>query len=135
MCFTGDAENLPAVVAGVVVAFLLFTLLIAGIIVGVVMFRRRAYKRGMPSERNVRHQQKRGDTAFSRATEGQKRTEVHTYDDIYDDICIDRRAVLYQGVGVGTQDYVSVYTQLRGGTYQEWDPRGREEEHYYHRAY
>ena len=40
MCFTGDAENLPAVVAGVVVAFLLLTLLIAGIIVGVVMLRR-----------------------------------------------------------------------------------------------
>ena len=55
MCSTDDAENLPAVVAGVVVAFLLLTLLIAGIIVGVVVLRRRAYKRGMPSQRNVRH--------------------------------------------------------------------------------
>ena len=40
MCSTDVAENLPAVVAGVVVAFLLLTLLITGIIVGVVMLRR-----------------------------------------------------------------------------------------------
>ena len=75
--FTTGGE-LPAVVAGVVVAFLLLTLLIAGIIVGMVMLRRRAYKRGMYSQRNMRHQQKRGDTAFSRATEGEKGAEVHT---------------------------------------------------------
>ena len=37
---TDNAINLPAVVAGVVVAFLLLTLLIAGIIVGVVLLRR-----------------------------------------------------------------------------------------------
>ena len=56
---------------------------------------------------------------------------VNTFDVVYDDICIDGRAVLYQGLDVGTQDYVSVYTQLRGGTYQELDPRRREEEHHY----
>ena len=39
-CFTGGALNLPAVLAGAVVAFLLLTLLIAGIIVGVVLLRR-----------------------------------------------------------------------------------------------
>ena len=39
-CFTGDALNLPAVVAGAVLAFLLLILLIAGIIVGVVLLRR-----------------------------------------------------------------------------------------------
>ena len=37
---TGGALNLPAVLAGVVVAFLLLILLFAGIIVGVVLFRR-----------------------------------------------------------------------------------------------
>ena len=132
---TDDAVNLPAVVAGVVVAFLLLTLLIAGIIVGVVVLRRRAYKRGMPSERNVRQQQKTADTAFSRATEGEKGTDVHTYDVVYDGTCTDGRVVLYQGLDVSTQDYVYMYTQLRGGTYQELDPRGREEEHHYQRAY
>ena len=41
---------------------------------------------------------------------------------------------MYQGLDVGTLDYASVYTQLRGETYQELDPRGREEEHQYQRA-
>ena len=129
---TGGA--LPAVVAGVVVAFLLLTLLIAGIIVGVVVLRRRAYKRGMHPQSIVKHQQKRGDTKYGRATEGEKGAEVHTYDVVNDDTSIDGRAVLYQGLDVGTQDYVSVYNQLRGATYQELDPRSREEEHHYQRA-
>ena len=59
---------------------------------------------------------------------------VNTFDIVYDDVCIDGRAVLYQGLDVGTQDYVSMYTQLRGGTYQELDPRGREEEHHYQKV-
>ncbi len=42
--FTGGALNLPAVLAGAVVAFLLLTLLIAGIIVGAVLLRRKAHK-------------------------------------------------------------------------------------------
>ena len=41
---TGGTLNLPAVLAGVVVAFLLLILLFAGIIVGVVLFRRGKYK-------------------------------------------------------------------------------------------
>ena len=51
MCSTDDAENLPAVVAGVVVAFLLLTLLITGIIVGVALLRR-ANERENSLERN-----------------------------------------------------------------------------------
>ena len=50
----------------IVVAFLLLTLLIAGIIVGAVVLRRRAEKKEISSQGDVRHQQKRGDTAFSR---------------------------------------------------------------------
>ena len=42
-----------------------------------------------------------------------------------------RRAVLYQGLDVGTLNYVSEYTELKGGTYQELDLKGREEEHHY----
>ena len=45
VCCTGSALNLPAVLAGAVVAFLLLTLLIAGIIVGAVLLGR-ANKRG-----------------------------------------------------------------------------------------
>ena len=126
---------LPAVLAGVVVAFLLLTLLIAGIIVGVVMLRKRAYKRGMPPQKTptVKHQQKRDNTKYGGAIEGERGTEVHTYDVVNTATSTDGRAVLYQGLDVGTQDYVSAYTQLRGGTYQELDPRSRVEEHHYQR--
>ena len=61
-------------------------------------------------------------------------TEVNTYDVVNKDTSIDRRAVLYQGLDVGTLDYVSEYTELRGGTYQELDLKGREEEHHYQRV-
>ena len=56
--------------------------------------------------------------------------EEHIYD-VVGDTTINGREVLYQGLDVGTQDYVSMYTQLRGGTYQELDTWGREEEHHY----
>ena len=52
-----------------------------------------------------------------------------------DDALIDGRAVLYQGLDVGTLDYVSEYTELRGGTYQELDLKSREEEHHYQMTY
>ena len=115
-------------------AFLLLTLLIAGSIAGVVLLGRRAYKKGIPPLRNVKHQQKSVNTKCGRATEGDKGAVVHIYDVDYDDTCIDGRVVLYQGLDVGTQDYASVYTQLRWETYQELDPRGRDEEHHYQRV-
>ena len=115
-------------------AFLLLTLLIAGSIAGVVLLGRRAYKKGIPPLRNVKHQQKSGNTKYARATEGEKGAEVHIYNGDYDDICIEGRAVLYQELDVGTQDYASVYTQLRWETYQELDPRCRDEERHYQRV-
>ena len=72
---------------------------------------------------------KSGRTEFHRAA------EVHIYDDVGDDTSIDGRAVLYQGLDVGTLDYVSEYTELRGGTYQELDFKGREKEHHYQRTH
>ena len=131
---TAGTDNLPAVLVGVVVAFLLLTLLIAGSIAGVVMLGRRAHKKGIRPLKNEKYQQKSDNTKCGGATEGEKRAEVHIYDDDYDDTCIDGRAVLYQGLDVGTQDYASVYTQLRREIYQELDPRGREEEHHYQRV-
>ena len=61
--------------------------------------------------------------------------KFHTYNVVGDDTSIDGRAGLYQGLDVGSQDYVSEYTQLKGGTYQELDLKGREEEHLYQRAH
>ena len=134
-CFTGGAEGLPAVVlAGAVVAFLLLTLLIFGFTVGVVLWKRRAYKKGTSPQTEVKSQTS-GNTKCVRGTENEEGTKkVHTYDVVGDDTSIDGRAALYQGLDVGTLDYVSEYTQLRGRTYQELDLRGREEEHHYQRA-
>ena len=121
---TGGALNLPAVLAGAVVAFLLLTLLIAGIIVGAVLLGRAKRKVGL-SQSNMTPP-KSGRTEIHRAA------EVHIYDVVGDDnTSIDGRAGLYQWLDVGTQDYVSMYTQLKGGTYQELDLKSREEEHHY----
>ena len=131
----GGALNLPAVVAGAVVAFLLLTLLIVGIIVGAVLLGRKAHKKETPPQRRVKHQQNSSITKFGRGTEEQKGKEVHIYDVVSDNAPTEGRAVLYQGLDVGTQDYVSDYTELRGGTYQELDLKGREEEHHYQRTH
>ena len=128
--FTGGALNLPAVLAGAVVAFLLLTLLIVGIIVGAVLLGRKAHNKRMLSQRNA-PQQKGSITQSSKAAKEDKGTEVHTYDVVGDDISIDGRVVPYQELNTGNLDYVSEYTQLRGGTYQELDLKGREEEHLY----
>ena len=115
-------------------AFLLLTLLIAGSTVGVVLWRRRACKKGTSPQTEVKTQTS-GNTKIVRATENEEGTKkVHTYDLVGGDISIEGRAVVYQGMDVGTLDYVTEYTQLRGGTYQELDLRGREEEHHYQRA-
>ena len=133
----GGALNLPAVLAGAVVAFLLLTLLIAGIIVGVVLLGRKTHKKEfeMPTQERVKHQQNSSITKFGRVTEEQKGKEVHIYDVVSDDAPTDGRAVLYQGLDVKTLNYASEYTELRGGTYQELDLKGREEEHHYQRTH
>ena len=104
-----------------VLVLLTLLALTAGVTTGVVL-RRRAKKRIAPKERG-KSQVRSNMTAMDGA-------RVHTCDVDYDDTCIDGRVVLYQGLDVGTQDYASVYTQLRWGTYQELDPRSTEEHHY-----
>ena len=111
---TAGALNLPAVLAGAVVAFLLLTLLIAGIIVGAVLLRRKAHKKRMLP-------QQKGITRSSTAAKEDEGTEVHTYDVVGNDTSIDRRVVLYQELNTRNPDYVSEYTKLRGRTYQELD--------------
>ena len=113
-------------------AFLLLTLIIAGIIVGAVLLGRKAHKKRILSQ-NV-PQQKGSITRSSKAAKEEEGTEVHIYDVVGDDISIDGKVVLYQGLDVGTLDYVGEYTELRGGTYQELDLKSREEEHHYQRA-
>ena len=118
-------------------AFLLLTLLIAGIIVGVVLLGRKAHRKEfeMPTQERVKHQQNSSITKFGSGTEEQKGKEVHIYDVVSDDAPTEGRAVLYQGLDVKTLNYAREYTELRGGTYQELDLKGREEEHLYQRAH
>ena len=110
--------NIVGIVAGAAAAFfLLLTLLTAGIVLLVVL--RRA-------------KQTNKDTAV--ATKRRDGTADHTYEYVNDESSTEGRGALYQGLDVMTQDYVSVYEQLRGGTYQELDCQSREEEHHYHKA-
>ena len=80
--------------------------------------RRKALKKRKHPEGNGETQERSGIIELAGATVEEEGTEVHTYD----------------GLDVGTLDYVSEYTELRGGTYQELDLKGREEEHHYQRV-
>ena len=87
---TGDALNLPEVLAGAVVAFLLLTLLTAGIIVGAMLLGRKAHKKRLVSQSKA-PQQKGGIT--SKAGKKEESTEVHTNDVVSDDASIESGTV------------------------------------------
>ena len=139
----GGNVDYVSITAGVMVLVLLSVLgLSAGVVTGVVL-RRRALKKEKSSEINAQTQGRSGIIELGRETVEEDSIEVHIYDVVGDDtsiderydvvgddISIDGRARLYQGLDVGTQDYVSMYTQLRGRTHQELDLKGREEHHY-----
>ena len=120
---------MPGIIAGVMVASVLLALLglTAGAIIGVVLRRKvQRRKRETPQSQGARKER----IGSTNATEDDG-TKNYTYCNFGDDTSIDGRAELYQGLNVGTVDYVSEYTKLRGGTYQELDLKGREEEHHY----
>ena len=126
--------NIAGIVAGAAAAFLLIlTLLTAGIVVLVVLRRAKQTAQGRQGSttKNAKYQLNKDTAAATKEWDG---TADHTYDYVNDEGCTEGRGALYQGLDVRTQDYVSVYEQLRGGTYQELDCRSREEEHHYHRA-
>ena len=114
-------------------ALVLLTLLglTAGVATGVVLMRRALKKRKHPRG-NGETQERSGIIELGGATEEE---EVHTYAVVGIHTSIDGRAVLYQELDVGTPDYVNVYNELKGGTYQELDLKGREEEHHYQRPH
>ena len=69
---------------------------------------------------------------------GQTAEEEHsndyTYEYVNDESSTEGRVAMYQELVARTQDYLSVYNQLSGETYQELDSQGREHEHHYQRA-
>ena len=120
------------VTAGVTGTFILLTLLtFTSWVITVVVLRRRAWetKRNLPHG-NGEPIDRNGTIEKGRATE-EEGTLYHIYDTMDDESSIDGREAVYEELDVGTQDYMSVYTQLGGRTYQELDPRGREKEHQY----
>ena len=129
-----DKLDYVAVTAGVTVLVLLTLLgLTVGVATGVVL-RSRAVKKRIHPEVNGESKERSGIIELGRATVEEEGTEVHAYDVVGDDTSIDGRAELYQGLDVGTLDYVGEYTELRRGTYQELDLKSREEEHLYQRV-
>ena len=129
---SGDKVDYVGVTAGVTVLVLLALLgFTAGVTTGVVLTRRALTKKKHP-ERNGETQERSGIMELGGATEEE---EVYTYAVVGVDTSIDGRAVLYQGLDVGTPDYVNVYNELKGGTYQELDLKGREKEHHYQRPH
>ncbi len=109
--------------------------LTAGIIIGVVLGRRMQTRNDIAHKRQCECQERSGTANEMEGATEEEGAKFHTYDVVGDDTSIDVRAGLYQGLDVGTLDYVSEYTQLKGGTYQELDLKGREEEHLYLRAH
>ena len=122
------------VTAGVMLLVLLTLLVFTAAIAPGVVLRRRALKKRKHTEGNGETQEGSGIIELGGATVEEEGTEVQTYDVVSHGTSLDKRAVLYQGLNVGTLDYVSEYTELRGGTYQELDLKDREEEHYYQRV-
>ena len=121
--------NIPGIIADVMVASVLLTLLglTAGLSIGVVLRRKvQRRKRDTPQSQGA-SQERIGST---NATE-EDGTKNYTYYNVDANTSIDGSAVLYQGLNVGTLDYVGEYTELRRGTYQELDLKSREEEHHY----
>ena len=86
-------------------------------------------KRNLPN-RNGEPIDRNGTIEKGRATE-EEGTLYHIYDTMDDESSIDGREAVYQELDVGTQDYMSVYAELRKEIYQEVDPQGMEKEHYY----
>ena len=139
-----DVSSTPCTVeagiaAGVVMAFLIILVVfIVGVVCRVAIGRKeQGRNRGAAQRMGISQESSRaiGTTQEVEATEEEEEnTNDRPNDSVHDESSNERREALYQGLDVGTQDYVSMYTQLRGGTYQELDPRGREEEHHYQRV-
>lgn len=134
-----DVSSTPCTVeagiaAGVVAAFLIILVVfIVGVAFGVAIRRKEQGRNRGAAQRMGISQQSRaiGTTQEVEATEEEEEnTKDRPNDSVHVESSNERREALYQGLDVGTQDYESMYTQLRGGTDQELDPRGREEEHH-----
>ena len=132
---TSTSAVVTGVVAGVVVAcVIILTLGVSMIITGVVIRIRAQRREKKTTEKTI--DQMTGTAVqvpegAGEITEEENDTKEYTYSYVDIEKSAEGKETEYQELDVKTQDYVSVYTQLSGGTYQELDFHGREEEHHY----
>ena len=111
--------------------------LASGITFGVALWRRVRKRKGEPPQRQKEPPQRQGEplemigTIQIGKTVDEEHSNDHTYEYVNDESSTEP---LYQGLVARTQDYLSVYNQLNGETYQELDSQGREHEHHYQSA-
>ena len=135
--------NIAGITVGMLVVIILLTLLslTAGVAVGVVRRRRGQGRKRKLAENITESQEMSNVIEVSMTTpqlsqpqhhlEEEEGTKDHTYDVVDEGSTTVGREAAYQGLDVSTQDCDGVYTQLGGGTYQELDTQGKEEEHHY----
>ena len=90
-------------------------------------------RQGEPPQRRWEPQEMNGTIQIGRTAE-EDYSNDYSYEYVNDESSTDGRVALYQELVAGTQDYLSVYNQLNGKTYQELDLQGREHEHHYQKA-
>ena len=123
-----------AVVTGVAVGMVVAcVILVSTIITGVVIRIRAQRREEKTTEKTI---DKKTGTAVQvpegagETTEEENDIKEYTYNYVDVENSAEGKETQYQELDVKTQDYVSVYTQLSGGTYQELDLHSREENHY-----
>ena len=129
---SGGAVRIAGGVLVAVIVLLTLLGLTVGVGIGVFLCRRAQVRRkGEPPERRERPQKMSRTSEVGGATE----QPVCARDDIYDDVedlrYTDGGEVLYQMLDTKTQEYSSVYAQLREEMYKKLDPQSREREHHY----
>ena len=121
-------------ISGVVGAVVLTLVSLTAVVFIVVVMGRKVQKwKAELAQRSVESPERSGTIELGQAA-GQKGTKEKAYEYACVKSSATGRQALYQELDVRTQDYVSVYDQLRGEreeTYQELDSRSSEEEHHY----
>ena len=128
------SADLTGVAVGAVVAcVIILTLGVSTIITGVAIRIRAQRREEKTTEKTI--DQKTGTgvqvpEGAGETTEEENDIKEYIYSYVDVENSAEGKETQYQELDVKAQDYVSVYTQLSGGTYQELDLHSREEHHY-----
>ena len=133
--FTPHSGATVRIAGGVLAAVIVLLTLLGltlGIGIGVFLCRRVLVRRkGEPPERRERPQERSRTSEVCGTTEQPVCARDNIYDDVEDLRYTDRGVMLYQMLDTKTQEYSSVYAQLREEIYKKLDPQSRERGHHY----